>query len=461
MALAAPSKAPVTPPRCMTIHSVSLAKLASHLAHRRGDVLQAWRQAIAADPELRTGASLPRSQLNDHIPALLEDFERRLTSRGVGERHQAEDAQQGNATAHGLLRWQQGFDLAEVVRELGRLNECVVIELERYAALDHAPDSASDSAPASATMAEARSIWARLCGVAIDASTSEYFRLRQLETASHVGELESALASLQKLETQQAELWRQAAHDLRGNLGVVVTATAGLASQKSSPDARATFLGVLERNVRALHRLLEDVTRLARLQGGLEHRSLAPLDASILMREVCESLQPLADERAIFLHSEGPPHCEVEGDEIKIRRIVQNLVVNSIKYTRRGGVSMTWGHDPVDDTSRWFIQIRDTGPGFHAGPGSKIVEALAVATELAKEVAADASSGDVAHASGDLTAAQIPEDDRPVHQQPGEGLGLSIVKRLCELLDASFELDSQIGVGTTFRILLPWQYGSP
>ena len=46
----------------------------------------------------------------------------------------------------------------------------------------------------------------------------------------------------------------------------------------------------------------------------------------------------------------------------------------------------------------------------------------------------------------------------PGSQQPGEGVGLSIVKRLCELLDASLELATQPGQGTTFRVILPRSY---
>jgi signal transduction histidine kinase len=51
-----------------------------------------------------------------------------------------------------------------------------------------------------------------------------------------------------------------------------------------------------------------------------------------------------------------------------------------------------------------------------------------------------------------------PIDTRPVSQEQGEGIGLSIVKRLCELLDASVEMESVAGQGTRFRILLPRHY---
>jgi signal transduction histidine kinase len=51
-------------------------------------------------------------------------------------------------------------------------------------------------------------------------------------------------------------------------------------------------------------------------------------------------------------------------------------------------------------------------------------------------------------------------DSRPIHQEHGEGIGLSIVKRLCELLDASVEIESPPGGGTTIRVLFPRAYAA-
>ena len=144
----------------------------------------------------------------------------------------------------------------------------------------------------------------------------------------------------------------------------------------------------------------------------------------------------------------------VDGDAIKISRIVQNLVLNAIKYTHQGGVSVTWGDSAGTDIDRWFIQVKDTGPGFHAGPGALLAGALEVATEQAKHLAAEDGAGDVPHAHRPPPGGPAKRfDARAVHQQQGEGIGLSIVKRLCELLDATIEMDSTFGVGTTFRYL--------
>ena len=68
--------------------------------------------------------------LHDHIPALLECYERLLSSADAGDASDIQDVEQGDAAAHGLHRWQQGFGLLEVTEEMGCLNECMVDELE-------------------------------------------------------------------------------------------------------------------------------------------------------------------------------------------------------------------------------------------------------------------------------------------------------------------------------------------
>ena len=432
----------------MTLLRDSLLMLASHFAQRRDAILEAWRERVTNDPKLTTGAALPRALLQDHLPALLEDFEHRLGAADASARAAAKDEQKGDAAAHGMHRWQQGFDLSEVTRELGRLNQCVVDEIERCAT--------SQPPFIPAALAEARRVWADVYGVALSASTSQFFKLRQVEAAGHVADLEQALDSLRDLDQQRALLWQQAAHDLRGNLGVVVMATAGLASTQTTDDVKARFLTTLDRNVRALHRLLEDVTSLARLQSGQETRSVAALDASRLLLDLSDALQAFAGERRLALTFDGPPSFTVVGDAIKTERIVQNLVLNAIKYTRQGGVAVRWGEIEGDDPGRWFIEVKDTGPGFDAGPRTALAGALGVATDLSKDISADAQQGEVTHV--ERSQSTLP-DARPGQALPsGEGIGLSIVKRLCTLLDATLEFESRPGEGTTFRVLLPKSY---
>lgn len=432
-----------------------LRTVAVHMAQRRQAILQAWRVAVTSDPTLTTGASLPSAQLHDHLPALLADFERKLGTLGTARSADLHALLKGDAAAHGLHRWHQGFDVAEVTRELSQFNECVVVELDAFVEEQRDFDRA--------VMPTVRRAWAQHYGAAVSASTLQYFRLQQLEANSHIKELEQALDALRQLEQQHAELWRQAAHDLRGNVGVVANVAAGLTSSKASAGPRDDFTRLLDRNVSALRHLLNDVTSLARLQGGQERRILTQVDAAALLRDMCEALQQSAQEKDLSLCFDGPVPLWIEGDAVKIRRVTQNLVLNAIRYTRRGGVTVSWGNGEGNDRDRWFIQVQDTGLGIQAGPDSPLAGALEEASDQSSQVSADALRGLVTHAEGHLPAARPHEcvDQRPIHESAGEGIGLSIVKRLCELLDATLSVQSQIGVGTRFRIHLPRRYALP
>jgi len=438
----------------MSLLHTELAALAAYLSTRRPFIMKAWREAIRRDPSLTSGDALPRAQLDDHIPSVLGAFERELDDPGAA---QWTDVANDKAAAHGLHRWQQGYDLREVVRELGRLNVCVIDELEAYAAAHPQLDPG--------VMRDARRRWALACSIGIEESAAQYFELQRTEAAGHLSDLEKALDSVRELERQRADLWREIAHDLRGNVGVLSNATAGLAISAERNVRADRFLHMLQRNVSALHHLLDDVTDLARLQAGREERMLSRIDVGALLLALCEGLLPFAQERGLFLRWQGLPSFTVEGDAVKLRRLAQNLVLNAVKYTQHGGVTVSWGDSDsdVDDHKRWLLSVEDTGPGFHAGPGAPIAGALEKATQLAH----DADTSEPMAASGTdpatpPTPAPAPAPDpRPEAQRAGEGIGLSIVKRLSEMLDGTVELDSTPGRGTIFRVLLPRQYAAP
>lgn len=100
----------------------------------------------------------------------------------------------------------------------------------------------------------------------------------------------------------------------------------------------------------------------------------------------------------------------VQGDSIKLQRIVQNLLLNAIKYTRQGGVRLEWSGG---STSRqWQLSVTDTGPGLSTSGG----------------------------------------------QVAGEGIGLLIVRQLCTLLDGQLRLEESPKAGSRFTVILPQRY---
>ena len=415
-----------------------LLAVAEHIGVQREAILLEWQRFIRRDPRLTQGDSLPRSELYDHIPALLNAFEEALRQAAARAAPSARGAE-APAAAHGLQRWRQGYDLREVTRELGQLSKCVILELDRFAK-SHADVSLD-------TMIEAREVWMDLCSTGIEESVNQYFTLRQQEAEGQVKDLESALEQIQLLERQRADQWQQAAHDLRGNLGVVANVATGLTRQGARDSSREDFVRILMRNVTSLHQLLDDVTSLARLQAGRETRQIEPLDVTTILQPLCEGIEPLAQQRGLALIAKGPVSLAADGDAVKIRRVAQNLILNAVKYTREGNVSVTWDDSVPNDPLRWLLTVEDTGPGFHTESGGPIATVL--------DPALRATSGQ-SETRG--TTQQPSAGTRSSHSDAGEGIGLSIVKRLCEMLDAKIEMRSAEGVGTCVRVWFPKHY---
>lgn len=428
-----------------------LAALARYLADRREPILENWRQTAESDTESTIGSSLSRAQFNDHIPAMLDAFEHRLCAQDNEDGQQAVEQQNESAADHGMVRWQQGYDQRQVMREWSLLHLCLLDELEHYAATHRELDFS--------TMPIARRVLMLLCNEGMIEGASHHARMQQAEAATRQQNLEHALTQLNELDRQRAELWREAAHDLRGNLGTLQGAALGLNKDGVPPAMRARFLALLQSGVTSLQALLSDLLSLARLEAGHEQRCVSAFDVAVVLADLCASFQPQACERGLLLQTEGPETLAIEGDAVKIRRIAQNLIVNALKYTARGGVKVRWEAVSRDAGECWRIAIQDTGPGFLRSSISPVAGALKEATDEAQTVEREVLPGEQA----DQPAPTLPsQSQRPPKNQPaGEGVGLSIVKRLCELLDASLELETAPGEGTTFRITFPREYEKP
>jgi signal transduction histidine kinase len=426
--------------------------LGRHFRAAIPNLLTDWRSAIAADPLLTANRSLPRAQLFDHLPGWLESLA--VVLAAPADARAVEQADTHEAEAHGVQRWQQGYDLHEVTREWGCLHRCLVAEVERFVAAH--PELPRELA------SEAHTKLADRVAEALSRSAQQYFDLERIAAAGSLRDLEHALADVRELERRRAELWQQAAHDLRGNLGVVSNVAQGLEFQNLPAERRQDFLALLRNNVTALRHLLDDVTELARLQAGQEERRIATFDAAELLQRLAGDLRSFAESRGLFVATSGPDALEVEGDAVKVRRIAQNLLLNALKYTSSGGVTIRWEGLAAAGGNRWQFYVEDTGPGFHAGPGAPIVEALdPAAPGRASDAAASAGSAAAASAgSADAAPAAEDGDDRPIAQAQGEGIGLAIVKRLCDLLDAAIEIESSAAQGTRVRVQLPSRYSA-
>lgn len=426
-----------------------LSALAADLRDRRDAILDAWRAYGDVVPGRNIAASLSRVQFNDHIPSVLDSLSQSLEAWPEGSNPIAEEIEVDEVSEHGLQRWQQGYSLSEVLREWGYLQMCVAAELERYA-VDHPTLEPT-------VMPTARRLWAQLCADGVTGSATQYGRLQQTASTGHVNALERALTTLHTMEQSRAEAWRTAAHDLRGSVTVVKGAATLNASGFSLPEGeRAEVAEMLSKGVSSLHDMLNDLLSLARLEAGHEQRALTTFDAAVLLRDFCTASQAAATDRGLFLKMDGPSTLTVESDKPKVLRILQNLLLNAVKYTERGGVSVSWGLDTTRDTDRWTFSVQDTGPGIDDAHATTIAQELKEATDVSDD--ARGASKDRRREMAGAETLTSASDASPQREEHGEGVGLSIVKRLCELLDASLELATRPGQGSTFRVVLPCKY---
>ncbi len=348
---------------------------------------------------------------------------------------------------HGLQRWQQGYKLRELLQEWGNLHRCLAREIDGFAAAHHEFKLS--------TLREVHDHLIDFISEGVDHSAGRYACLQQAEAIGHMRDLKRALAQVSEIEERRAKLIHQAVHDLRGDVQSVSTNADLLRDINMSDCDRREFAQLLQQGVGAVSAMLNELLELARLEAGQEKREIAPFDGAQVLRELCATTQPTATARDLYLESAGPPTLAVEGDALKVRRLVQNLLLNSLRYTKRGGVTVSWD----GDDHHWWIIVKDTGPGLLAGPSAPIASILKEATASARE-----SEEREAEKSGIpsqvLPLAPGSEKTAPPAKSPpeGEGIGLSIVKRLCELLGASLELASSTSSGTTFRLLFPLRY---
>jgi signal transduction histidine kinase len=418
-----------------------LDALASYLRSRREAVLEIWRAVVLADPKLETAANTSLVHFENIVPRIFDSFERALR---LASDRPLSPSEMEKFSDHGSHRWQQGYSLREVVREWGHFQLCVLAEIERFG---EQPGVRQDA------VAFARRLWLELCNEGIADSIEQFIELQQTEAEGLFLDLQRAVTDLRDLDRKRAEVWHEAAHDLRGNVGLVTSSASILTEEEVPERLRARAFSLLQTSVGSLLELLEDLLSLARLEAGREKLQLQTLDAGALLQSLCATLEPRSAEKGLSLRTEGPERLMVEGDAAKIQRIFQNLALNALKYTEQGEITISWGPTQETDIDRWRFSIQDTGPGMPGTPGGPLAEGLREATEAAKKTEIFSESPDI-----EPVPPVDPSPPPTPFQKPGEGVGLLIVKRLCELLQASLEIASTPGEGTVVQVVLPGRY---
>ncbi|AUD06262.1 sensor histidine kinase [Spirosoma pollinicola] len=425
-----------------------LAELVAYLFARREAILNQWRAACEQDSALGKVPALSREEFNNLLPIILDILEQRL----LNELLVADPAT--TAQAHGLHRWHKAHGLMDTLQELHLLTQTLFEELALFGQLfPHIDRDLLLKVPWQIT---------RLMQETVMGSVQKYHELQHLQVTQRANTLQQALDQMTKLSQQRGDILRTSTHDLRGSFGILNSAAYLLKTEDLSEEERAQFMDMLSHNLTSVQGMLTSLMDLARLEAGQEPLQLESLDAAKLLHELVASAQPLAAERGIVLRADGPATLLVETDRVKLHRIGQNLLLNALKYTpsspgHPGIVSVSWS---VEGDYRWSFSVQDSGPGLPAGTVGQLGQQLRPTVEPTSVLGPDQSEPVAVLPEG------IPAGVTPAEQASsansstrGEGVGLQIVKRLCELLDANLDVETKAGRGTLFRVRLPVHQG--
>lgn len=254
--------------------------------------------------------------------------------------------------------------------------------------------------------------------VQLSAANEELERQR-----AHVEEVN---AKLKRENQYKSDFLAIVSHELRTPLTSILAFTDLMADNVSSENALAAKqLEEIDKNGRILLEMVDNVLETARIQAGSEKLNLELVDLNDVVGMVEASSESLALKKHIALSTRVAPDVPlIESDWEKVRRILVNLVSNAIKFTpENGSVEVGVTYDP--DAAIVTIDVTDTGIGIPADKQELIFERFA------------------------------QENMSTVRRYGGSGLGLSLVKDLAAMLGGAVSVESELGCGSTFRVVLP------
>ncbi len=245
-------------------------------------------------------------------------------------------------------------------------------------------------------------------------------------------ELAAARDAAESANRSKSDFLANMSHEIRTPMTAILGYADMLASEPGidrAPPERRHALVTIKNNGEHLLGIINDILDLSKIEAGkldIEHIQCSPgeicEDVITLMRGRCE-----AKQIGLSLEYQTPIPTTIHSDPVRFRQIVINLLSNSIKFTERGEVRLSLGveHDTTTGRAMMRLEMRDTGIGMTAEQLAKLFRPFTQA------------------------------DSSTTRKYGGTGLGLTICRRLADMLGGSIDVSSEYGQGTTFTVRLP------
>lgn len=386
-------------------------------------LLERWSQRAAAE---QPGAErVHRASLLDHLPDLLWE---------IGQSLAANDAEEARghwklARKHGQQRWETGWSLVEVVRDYQILRLVLLEFLEE--ALDR-PLAARETMALGLALDEAiSSSVSRYVG-----HQEEHLRRMEQQRLEQERQYQEALRrhqteALQETNRRKDEFLALLGHELRNPLAPLSNALEVLRRRGNDAPTRNWVEGVLDRQVKQMARLVDDLLDASRIGRGKVSLRKEALDLVALVRSVAEDHRPLLEAAGAKLEMELPGEpVNVTGDPARIIQVLGNLLSNATKFNQPGGrVLLTLRRET--DPPCAVLTVSDSGIGISPDMLGQVFDMF------------------------------VQEERGHERSRSGLGLGLALVKGLVELHGGRVAADSAgPGNGASFTCWFPLESDS-
>lgn len=240
--------------------------------------------------------------------------------------------------------------------------------------------------------------------------------------ARDLGDMARRLKELDRLKDR---FLHSVSHDMRTPLAVVQSSLHHAKhAYKRDPDSLQEDFEDMDKAVADLLKFTNDILDLAKLQSNRMKFQMRPLEVAPMLEEAARGLRRLASERGLRLETAAEPGLPaILADRQFLPQVFQNLLTNAVKFTRRGGITLT----AKRDGALAHFRVTDTGDGI---PKEKL-EAVFERFE------------------------QVSQHGRTSTGMAGSGLGLAICKEIVERHGGTIWVESQEGKGSTFHFTVP------
>lgn len=334
---------------------VSLAGFAAYLADQQASILEQWQLTVHRDTQIETADRLPHRELIDHLPRLLLELCEFLRARDADIL--TGDARR-DATRHGGLRWQGGYQIDELLRELEAFRQLVTACAFRFREV-HPEIKGTVEVTAHALIQQ-------FFAEVTVASARQFMNEQQHAARSRADEL---AAAQQELGRATVRLER-ALRERRVASTIVAQELRKLLLRLPQTDPVAG-------SAQALHGFVEQLVEYAELSSGDLQPQRRVFDPRALFSELVAAYRPGIEAKGLRLLTEcATAPAAVLGDRERIRRIAGILLDTALQNTARGQITLAFA---FSEAPRWTLTVSDSSSGSSPGPDGLAVRGIAQA----------------------------------------------------------------------------------